>query len=241
VTVSGDGRNVYVASSASGAVAAFTRDTGLGTLIQLSGASACTSQGGLDGCSTGRALAGAFAVATSLDGENAYAVSATAVISFLRNSRSGAVTELGDPDVCTSQGGLENCLAGRGLAEASSVALSPDGQNAYVASYRSNAVATFARNPQDARVGIRVRGVPRRCARRSFNARVNVNSTLPVRRVRVWLDRRRLGNRNGARRLTVRIATRRLRRGRHRLRVNALDVGGNSGRRTVAFRRCGGR
>jgi len=238
VSVSPDGRNVYVASSASGAVVALERDAGLGTVFQLPRALGCTSQGGTEGCATGRALGGAFAVTTSLDGANAYAVSSTGVISFVRNPRTGALTEFQGPQVCTTGGGTDRCASGRALQEASSVAITPDGRNAYVASYRSNAVAVFARNPQRARVRIGVRGVPRRCARTTFRARITIRSTLPIQRVRLHLNRRRLGTRAGTRRLTLRMRAGALRPGRHRLGVAARDVGGNIGRRTVSFRRC---
>jgi DNA-binding beta-propeller fold protein YncE len=238
VAVSLDGRSVYVASSGSGAVAAFARDPELGTVVQLPGAIGCISQRGTDGCAGGRALTGAFAVTMSLDDVNAYAASTTAVVQLVRTRRTGVLSQLADSDVCTSQGGTENCLTGRALREASGVALSPDGKSAYVASYQSNAVATFARNPQDPRMRIRVRGLPRRCARHAFRARVSVGSTLPMARLRLFLNRRALGTRRGTRKVTIRILPRRLRRGRNRLRVDARDVGGNLGRRKLQLRRC---
>lgn len=238
VSVSPDGRNVYVASSGSGAIAVLARDTGLGTVVQLRGARGCTSQGGSEGCATGRALGGSFAVTTSLDGANTYAVSSSGVVSFQRDPQSGVLLESPDPETCTTQGGTEDCVTGRALREASSIALSPDGRNAYVASFRSNAVAVFARNPQRVRVGIRLAGVPRRCVRRTFRVRVRVHSKLPMQRVRLGLDRRSLGSRERTRRLVVRIKARALRRGRHRLMIRARDVGGNVARRTARFRRC---
>jgi hypothetical protein len=88
---------------------------------------------------------------------------------------------------------------------------------------------------------IRVTGVPRkRCARRNFRARVRIAER--------WSGLRRAELRLGQRRLAVtgkkvfvrRIPVRRLRSGRHRLTVVALDRAGNRSRRTVAFRRCRG-
>jgi DNA-binding beta-propeller fold protein YncE len=238
VTVSADGRNVYVASSGSSAVASFERDFETGAIDQLEGPLGCTSQGGLEGCSTGRALGGAYDVTTSLDGGNAYAVTDNAVVTFLRNPQSGVLGQLQNSRGCTSQGGTEGCATGRALQQASSIALTPDGRNAYVASYVSNGIGAFARNPQESRVRVRLRGMPRRCARGRFTVAVRIRSTLPMRRVGVRLNRRSLGSRNGTRRLRVRIIANRLRRGRHRLRVSAVDVGGNRGRRTARFRRC---
>jgi len=238
VSVSPDGRNVYAASSGSGAIVALARDPGLGTVQQLPGGSGCTSQGGTEGCAAGRALGGAYAITTSLDGANAYAVSSTGVLAFRRASGTGALTQFADPATCTTQGGTEQCATGRALQEASSVAVAPDGRNAYVTAYQSNAVSVFARNPQRTRVRIRVRGVPRRCIRGTFRARIAVKSALPMRRIRLLLDRRSLGSREATRRIVVRIHGRRLRGGRHSLRVQARDVGGNVARRRYRFRRC---
>jgi Lactonase, 7-bladed beta-propeller len=54
--VSPDGKNVYVTSRVSDAVAVFARNTATGALSQLSGTSGCVSEGGLGGCAVGRGL-----------------------------------------------------------------------------------------------------------------------------------------------------------------------------------------
>ena len=94
------------------------------------------------------------------------------------------------------------------------------------------------RRPDLWRPRVRVRGVPRRrCARRSFVARVRAIDHGGLRRVRVALDGRRL--RLGTRsRQRVRVPARGLRPGRHRLEVTAVDLAGNRTTRAVRFTRC---
>jgi DNA-binding beta-propeller fold protein YncE len=55
VVVSPDGANVYVASGTSDAIASFARNTTSGQLAQLADWNACISQGGIEGCATGKA------------------------------------------------------------------------------------------------------------------------------------------------------------------------------------------
>jgi DNA-binding beta-propeller fold protein YncE len=58
----------------------------------------------------------------------------------------GALVQLSGLAGCISEDGTNGgCVAGRGLAGAGWVAVSPDGQHVYVASFDSSAVATFVR------------------------------------------------------------------------------------------------
>jgi phosphatidylinositol-3-phosphatase len=83
---------------------------------------------------------------------------------------------------------------------------------------------------------IRIAGVPRkRCARRSFKARIRV-AAVNLRRVNVMIDRRSVA-RKKTKRLTVRIRTRKLHGRHHRFTVR-VSQGGASGRKTVRFRTC---
>ena len=74
VRISRDGRNAYVAASASNALAVFSRDAKTGALRQLAGKAGCVSETGTNGvCRDGTGLWGASAVALSPDGRFAYA------------------------------------------------------------------------------------------------------------------------------------------------------------------------
>ena len=84
---------------------------------------------------------------------------------------------------------------------------------------------------------IRAGGIPRRCVRRGFRARLRIADASAVRSVRVTLGRRTLA-RSRRKRLAVRIPARRLRPGRHTIRVVAIDAHGNRGQRNLRFRRC---
>ena len=111
--------------------------------------------------------------------------------------------------------------------------------------YRDGVTQTAAsapsacRRPDLWRPRVRVRGVPRRrCARRAFTARVLAVDHGGLRAVGVRLNGRRL-RRAASKRQRVRVRVGRLRPGRHRLAVTAVDQTGNRGKRTVRFRRCG--
>ncbi len=129
VSVSPDGKNTYVASSSSHAVAVFDRAAD-GTLTQKLGTAGCISQNGSEGCATGRALFGAFSVTVSPDGSSAYVASADgdAVVVFDR-AVDGTLTQKPATAACVARSGSGGCAAGRAVSGARSVSVSPDGKN----------------------------------------------------------------------------------------------------------------
>jgi DNA-binding beta-propeller fold protein YncE len=157
VVVSGDGKNVYIASDSSDAVAAFSRNATTGALTQLTGTAGCISEdGSLGTCVNGKALDGASSVALSADGATAYVASANsnAVAAFKRNTTSGQLTQLASTAGCVSDDGtLGTCANGKALLNPVSVAVSRDGKSVYVASLFSNAIAVFARSTSVAPIG----------------------------------------------------------------------------------------
>jgi DNA-binding beta-propeller fold protein YncE len=150
VTVSADGKNVYVASLTSDAVAIFDRNTATGALTQKAGTAGCISETGTSGtCGDGVALDGAIAVSATPDGENVHVMSqmSSAITIFDRNASTGALTQKPGTAGCISETGTSGaCVDGKGLVGAESVATSVDGSTAYVASGASNGVAVFARD-----------------------------------------------------------------------------------------------
>jgi DNA-binding beta-propeller fold protein YncE len=159
VTVSPDGKNVYVASYFGNAVAIFSRNETTGALTQLAGTDGCISETGTGGaCADGTALNRTRTVAVSPDGKNVYVASQIAhwgeqpanrgaVSVFSRDQATGALTQLPGIDGCVSETGTGGaCTDGTALARAFAVIVSPDGKNVYVASFKSDAVSVFTRN-----------------------------------------------------------------------------------------------
>ena len=142
LTISPDGRFVYVAAFAGDNVAVFARDGGTSSLHPVS----CVRQGAADTACRGSAhnLDGATDIDLSPDGRSLYVTSylGDAVTAFSRDPGSGALTETG----CWAEGGAHGCTSARGIDGAYDVAISADGRNVYVAARVSGAVATFARD-----------------------------------------------------------------------------------------------
>ncbi len=150
IAVSPDNKNVYVASQNSNAVAVFSRNRKTGALTQLRGAAGCIAENG-DGvtCAGGRGLISPIHVDVSPDGKHVYVASrdSNSLVIFSRNTKTGALTQLRGTAGCIAENGDGiTCADGKGLKEAVYVAVSPDGNNVYVASQVSDAVAEFSRN-----------------------------------------------------------------------------------------------
>ncbi len=148
VAISPDGRNVYVASSRSNAIAIFRRNAITGRLTQRAGAAGCIAANGASGCALARGLDGPNSVAVSADGKNVYASSlvSNAVASFRRNPSTGALTQADDGSGCITNAPTTGCTTGRALDGPDVVIVSPDGKNVYVGAFKGNAIAVFARN-----------------------------------------------------------------------------------------------
>src|SRR6476646_2680907 len=157
IALSPDGKNVYVASSKSDAIATFRRDARGGTLTQLKGAAGCiavkgASAGCISGlpvpvCAAGRALLGPDVIVISPSGSNVYVGSffGNAVAVFDRDRASGALTQPGDAGGCIAEA-TSGCAVGIALGAPEGMAISGDGASLYVASALSNAVVTLARD-----------------------------------------------------------------------------------------------
>jgi sugar lactone lactonase YvrE len=156
ITVSPDGKNVYVASYSDEAVAEFSRNTETGVLTQLSSPNNCVSSTPLSGCGApedGHALERAIGVAISPDGKNVY-VAAGATIgegdiaAFERDTgEEGALKPLAGERACVSSYLLPpECTEVNYLNGTEDLAISPDGKNIYANSFDEGAVVELQRN-----------------------------------------------------------------------------------------------
>jgi DNA-binding beta-propeller fold protein YncE len=150
IAVSPDGKQVYVASSKSDAIAIFSRDRKTGVLAQAGKAAGCVAAKRAYGCAGAIGLDEPNSVAISPDGRNVYATAraGNSVTVFARNPKTGALRQLPPPLAgCISGLPIPGCASGLALLAPDVVVVSPDGSNVYVGSFFGNSVATFARNP----------------------------------------------------------------------------------------------
>jgi 6-phosphogluconolactonase (cycloisomerase 2 family) len=148
LTVSRDGRFLYVATNGSNAVSVFARRRGSGALRQLPGAAGCLSERSLSGCGLGRGLDGGRGVALSPDQRFVYvpAESGDSLAVFARSPRTGALRQLPGGAGCLQPSGAEGCGRARTLANPHQLVISRDGRFAYVAVNDNNGVAVLARS-----------------------------------------------------------------------------------------------
>jgi 6-phosphogluconolactonase (cycloisomerase 2 family) len=131
VTLSPDGRSLYVANLKGKSVVAFKRDAATGLLAYLG-----TQTDGVGGA-TG--LDGAVGIAASPDGKHVYvsAFNAGAVVVFARKP-SGALAFV--------EAHRDGQRRVEGLGGATGIAVSPDGTSVYATGQRGNGIAIFARD-----------------------------------------------------------------------------------------------
>ena len=158
VTVSGDGKSVYVTSEVDDAIVRFKRSRRTGALkpqgcIDDNDTATDPSQGE-DNC--GQSADGLQTVTSTVvsgDGKWLYAISDQddAVVRLKRSRRTGALTPRGcidDNDTATdpSQGEDDCARSTNGLDAGTSIALSADGRSLYAASEEDSAIVRFKRS-----------------------------------------------------------------------------------------------
>jgi DNA-binding beta-propeller fold protein YncE len=127
VVVSPDGQDVYLDGEASGAIAAFARDTTTNQLRQLDGTDGCISYNGSGGlCSQGRVMESIKDLAISPDGKNLYAASQNnqAVLVFDRDTGPAPAPSGGGSASSGGDGGATSSATG---ATSSATSTSSDG------------------------------------------------------------------------------------------------------------------
>jgi DNA-binding beta-propeller fold protein YncE len=159
IAVSGDGRNVYVATQR-GSLGVLARDLHSGSLTQLRGRVGCMSPFGRGTCTSLHAgFGGITSVAVSPDDASVYVAWSFTLAVFARDRQTGALTELPSTAGCLDSPVDRDvpelfwearCASARalGAGDTGALALSSDGRSVYVAgeSTRGHGVAVFARD-----------------------------------------------------------------------------------------------
>ena len=142
VAVSPDGRSVYVGSATSGTITHFFAAPA--GQLTYDGCVSNDGSGGFCAVARGDALTDVTSVAVSPDGKSVYATAGEpAAVSHFFVAPAGQLTY----DGCVSNDGSGGACAdapGSPLGDATTVAVSPDGSSAYVASPAANTLSTFA-------------------------------------------------------------------------------------------------
>jgi DNA-binding beta-propeller fold protein YncE len=155
VSVSPDGKDVYVASIKSESVTAFARDADSGVLTPLPGDAVCVSNnlpGGTEKCPrSARGLSEVEGIAFTPDGRNVYvgAFYGSDVAEFSRDTSTGRLSQFPGRDACikdvAAKASQTDCpVATNGLNGVRPMAVSPDGRFLYVPADSSGTIDVFA-------------------------------------------------------------------------------------------------
>jgi DNA-binding beta-propeller fold protein YncE len=123
-----------------------------GRLVQPRGEAGCIHRTGINRCAPGRFVTSPEDVVVSPDGRFVYVASFGnhAIAIFARNRRTGHLTQLPGRRGCVHHQPADprphRCSRARALGGPAALALSPGGQNLYVAAAGSDALSIFARN-----------------------------------------------------------------------------------------------
>lgn len=148
--LSPDGKHLYASALNGDAIGIFARDRTTGVLTQLAAPTGCVAENG-DGvaCTDAVGLDGADHMAVSKSGKQLYiaSVNGDSVAVFARHRTTGVLTQFPAPDGCLAEHGDGiTCTDAVGLDGARALAISKTGQQVYVVSQESSAIAIFARN-----------------------------------------------------------------------------------------------
>ena len=158
--ISPDGKSAYAVATSSNAVVVFDRNATTGALTPKTGSAGCFANASLGSCTvlTGQ-LDAPQALAISPDGKNVYVVASNSntLVSFDRDTTTGALTQKANADGCLSNVNLSPCTTWLdGLYRAGAITVSPDGKTVYavaVVHQAPNTAGMVTAFPRDATTG----------------------------------------------------------------------------------------
>jgi len=156
VTVSPDGRNVYMVSAEYGSISVFDRDQTTGALTQKSGSAGCIQQSDNTGrrpndcAQNGRGMGAILQIVISPDGKNVYGATwSESLVVFDRDPTTGALTQKSGAAGCFRATTAQSCTAVTspiGLTQTQNLVVSADGRHVYATSYTRGRIWLFSRD-----------------------------------------------------------------------------------------------
>jgi 6-phosphogluconolactonase (cycloisomerase 2 family) len=158
VTLSPDGKTLYVVSSTRNAVTIYSRDTTSGDLTPLAAPGGCLTRDGGSGCETGVAMIAPVSITVGPDGDTAYVAGerSDSIAIFDRDPATGELTQKAGTAGCISNTGFSDpmqtgtlgaCQDDTAMDGIDSVAILPDGSALYATAQNSSGVDVFERAP----------------------------------------------------------------------------------------------
>ena len=148
MTVSDDGRNVYVASLTSDQLTVLRRGGDDGHLRRVG----CLSYRHRPGCRRDKRLYGITKVVTSADGRSAYAITDAAVVGFARAGATGMLRPLPGRGGCV--GDAAGCARASDFNSPDDVAIAPSGRSLYVVDSEAGIVVAVVRDPSSGALSV---------------------------------------------------------------------------------------
>jgi DNA-binding beta-propeller fold protein YncE len=161
MAINPSGTTVYSAAAFAGAIGILQRNSSTGALTQASNTNGCITVEAVGGCAQGYQFAGVNALVVSPKGGNVYATSLTSnSVTMFRPTAEGGLAQparpegekippgLGNPEGCLVYLRSPGCSFGRAMSVPEGLALSPTGNNLYVAAFLSGAMDVLDRNLQ---------------------------------------------------------------------------------------------
>jgi DNA-binding beta-propeller fold protein YncE len=153
------GSTVYAASPFSNAVDILQREASSGALTQATDGNGCITVAAVAGCAQGYQFSGVNALVVSPKGGNVYATSLFSdSVTMFRPTEGGGLAQparpagenvpagLGNPTGCLVYLRSPGCSLGRAMKAPEGLALSPTGDNLYVAAFETGAMDVLDRN-----------------------------------------------------------------------------------------------